>query len=81
MAAVGAVGVMVSLTGCASLMKSLGYEPIDSASAKACKEAQVLVTNLAASPNQRHYMLLNGQSCSNKVVVNEYATTQKSIKG
>lgn len=73
------IGLIVALTGCANMMKSMGYEPVDSPAVKACKQSNVLITNLAAKPNKRQYMLPNGQLCpSGEVSINEYKSTKKA---
>lgn len=51
------------LSGCASVMQHLGYQPISDAATQTCETAPVLMTNLTTDANYRHYQLPDGRQC------------------
>lgn len=51
------------LTGCTSVMQSLGYVPISSQTTQTCAAAPVLITNLTINMHHRHYQLPDGRQC------------------
>lgn len=56
-------GSIILLTGCTSMMNSLGYHKATAPIVRECQSAPLLISNLTEPPATRYYLLPDGRLC------------------